>query len=138
MNTSITFDELERRAESTLGYALLAKAARNSFIFLYRATELSVKLDSLVKVLTPEKIQSLTPAQFESLNSQLQQLHRLLYAVGKSEEFQTLRQVPLFGGSIDRLQERAEALSDVIDDLALIGDPSLKRLVSDCVTSIGV
>ena len=138
MSAEITFDEIERKTEQTLGYAFLAKAATNLFWVGYRMIELSTRLDRLVRVLTPDKIQAFTPDQCESLTIQLQQLHRLLASVGESEEIVTLSQVPLLGGCVENLRGRSVDLSDVIDDFVLIGNPGFQRLMSDCSASVGL
>jgi hypothetical protein len=138
MSTAITFDEIERSADRTLGYALLAKAAQNYFLVLYRTQRLLGALDDLITQLTPEKIQALNAAQSEKVAVQLQTLHGLLWDFGKSEEYQTLAHVPILGRQLNGFQDRAESVSDLIDDVVLISDPSMKRLISDCAASIGL
>lgn len=138
MNNAITFDEIERKAERTLGYAFLAKAATGHVGVAYRLVKLSNGLDRLIRVLTPDKIQAFTPEQCEGLTVQLQQLHRLLASVGKSEDFVTLGHVPLLGGCVENLRGRSVDLSDVIDDFVLLGNPGFQRLMSDCNTGVGL
>jgi len=138
MSNAITFDEIERKTEKTLGYAFLAKATTNLAVVAYRLIELSNGLDRLVTIVTPEKIQAMTPEQCESLTIQLQQLHRLLVSVGKSDEIVTTCQVPVLGKCVENLRGRSVDLSDVIDDFVLLSNPGFQRLMSDCSTAIGL
>jgi hypothetical protein len=138
MSVSVTFDEIERNTERAMGYAFLAKTTTATIWLLFRLVGLSNQLDTLVRALTADKIQRLTPDQITTLGEQLRMLHRLLRELGTSEEIRSLWQIPFFRSQRDRLQERTEALSDVLDDFALIGDPSVRRLLSDCASSIGL
>jgi hypothetical protein len=138
MSTTITFDEIERSTESTLGHALLAKASTSDFAMFVRLWGVCSGLDILVKMLTPDKIHRMTQEQREALEYRLRELHGLLVCLGKSGDLDSMQRVPFLGSRINTLQERSEDLSDVLDNFTLIGDPGMRRLVSDCATSVGI
>jgi hypothetical protein len=139
MNTvAITFDEIERSTEYTLGHAFLAKAAVTGLpLWLwYRLFMLTSGLDIVVRVLTPEFIQRLNSEQAETMSTQLRQLHRLMHQLGTSEPIQKAQTDFFLGPRINRLQDRAEAVSDILDNFVLIHNTRLKRLIEDCATAV--
>lgn len=133
MCTALTFNELERKSQSTKGWTLVAKNARNAVIGIATTLVVSKTLDRLVTALTPERLASLSPKNKAELTADLQELHALLVVGCRQSEREQSRAFRLL---MSKIEERTEDLGDIIEDLVLSGDEQFKMLLSDCVKSI--
>jgi hypothetical protein len=137
-----TYEEIDRNTDKTFAYALLLRATVGYFKMLkmaYRLSIVCVALDHLCAVLTPEKIESLTPERASQVAVRFQDLHKILVEVARSSEAEALlRRHSLLSALILKLQDRTEDLCDIIETLILSNDQRFKDLLSDCVSSIGL
>lgn len=130
---ALTFDELERKSQSTKGWALVARNARNEAIGVALTIIASKMLDRLVRALTPERLALLSAENKAELTADLQDLHSLLANCCRRSEHDTSRIVRFL---MTNIENRTEDLGDIIEDLVLSGDEQFKALLSDCVRSM--
>lgn len=131
-----TFDEVERSADRTFAYALLAKAAQGYVIAVLRLAELNSALDQLLKTLKPCQIDSLRSEQKQWLGCRLPEIHSLLALISGSEEAEAIGKLPILASLITRLRDSTEDMGDIIEDVLLINDETFGTLIRDCATSI--
>lgn len=132
MSTAVTFEEIERNADRVTGYALLAKAAKNTITIIVRTYEILDALDKLLSVITPDRVEQLSEEQLHWVTSQLQKAHAPLIQIARSPDTEKIISIPVLGGLISRLQSRTEDLADLIQNLTLTGNQEFRQLVDAC------
>lgn len=130
---AVTFCELERKSESTKGWALAAKNARNAAIGVVLTVVVSKALDRLVDALTPDRLAVISREKKFELASHLQELHSLLAACCRDSQREKGRFIRFLMANIEN---RTEDLGDIIEDLVLSEDEQFKALLSDCAKHI--
>jgi len=110
--STVTFDEIEQRADRTLAYALLLRLAKDYVLCVYRLTEASRALDRLLGILTAEKLEALTVQQTTWLAERLQAVHKLLAEFSRSSEAETISKLPILANITAKLRESTEDLDD--------------------------
>lgn len=136
MDTALTFDQLESHAETSLAWVLWAKNAKNMVFLAAMMALVSVIIKRFIASITPERLEPLTPAQADEFKEKLQQIHGSLLILLRMRGCQALKSNLLFRFSVAGLEDRAEDLSDIIEDLILAGNPQFNKLVQDCVQAL--
>jgi hypothetical protein len=137
MTTSaITFDQMERQADRTLGITLWAKHAKNVVLGAGLMKVLHSFLLHLVGGLSADKLDALTKEQALELTKKLQELHAQLTTLIEMPGFSQLGSSLLFRSSVCGLEEATEDLADVIEDLVLSGNEEFQSLVSNCTAGL--
>lgn len=137
MTTSaITFDQMERQADRTLGITLWAKHAKNMVLCAGLLKLLHSFLHQLVGGLSADKINALTREQALELTKKLQELHAQLTTLLDMPGFSHLQTSTLFRASVCGLEEQTENLADIIEDLVLSENEEFRSLVSNCATGL--
>ncbi len=134
---TVTFDQMERRADRTLAVVLWAKHVKNvaEGAALFKILELVLR--SLVHSLSAdEKLSSLPDQQAQELMSKLEELHAQLVSVLDHHVTLSLSRKFLFRNSIRNIEENTEDLCDLLENLALSRNSDFRALVADCVKSI--
>ncbi len=137
MHTTMTFDQMERSADRTLAVVLWAKHVKNiaEGTVLFAAT--NALLRSLVRSLSrDEKLNSLSDKQAKELAASLTELYDHLASMLDQNGIVLMRRNSLFRGSIDGIEQSAEDLCDIIQDLKLSYNQDFRAIVADCVTSL--
>jgi hypothetical protein len=137
MSTStITFDQIEREADQTLAIVLWAKHIRIALLCAVFMQALSRVLRGLVRSLSAEKLDTLSPEQIIDLKKKLSEVYSGLEGFVNFYEVQRMKASILYRGSIEDLEERTEDLSDIIEELELAGNKNFRSLLSECVEDI--
>ena len=136
MSIAVTYDEIERTAERTTAYALLAKTATTIVSTSLRTYELVRALELLLGMITQERVDQLDPSRVDRLTAQLQKVHAPLVEAARSPEVQKVLNVPILGKFVLRVHDLTEELSDLIENLVLSRDPAFKKLIASCMTDI--
>ena len=136
MTTSITFDQMERNADRTLGIALWAKHAKNMALCAGLMKLLHGFLSNLVGSLSADKLDALTKEQALELTKKLQELHAQLTSLLEMPGFSQLGSRTFFRASVHGLEEATEDLGDIIEDLVLSENEEFRSLVSNCTTGL--
>jgi len=137
MSTTLTFDQMERSADRTLAVVLWAKHVKYVTEGVVLFAFLNQLLRSLVRGLSADdKLNSLSEDQIKELTSTLREIHEGLLQVLEHNAMCLLKRKVLFKGSIASIEERAEDLSDIIENLVLSCNSDFRAIVADCVTSI--
>jgi hypothetical protein len=136
MNTTLTFDEMERSADRTLAVVLWAKHAGNFAVGVVLFAVLNETLRAFVRSLSSEKLNSLSDGQAKELNGRLQEIHVQLMTVLDHNAICFLKRKKMFGWFITQLEKRAEDLSDIIEDLALSCNSEFRAIIADSVKSV--
>ncbi len=137
MTTSLTFDQMERSADRTLAVVLWAKHVKHITEGVFLFAILNQLLRSLVRSLSADdKLNSLSEDQVKELTSTLREIHDGLLQVLDHNAMCLLKRKVLFKASIASIEESAEDLSDIIENLVLSCNPDFRAIVADCVQSI--
>src|ERR1035438_4470736 len=112
-----TFDEIRRTTDRTLAYALLVEAARGYFRICLQLRRIDRALDELLGILTPARLESLTPEQARWQAARLQEVHRLLADFLRSSEARAIAKFPVLNGLASNLHDKTEDLDDLIENL---------------------
>jgi len=141
MAATITFNELERNADTAFAYAILARLAKSYLLCVYRLREIAGPLDGVLGILTPDCVEWLACQTSEDavrVRFRLQELHRVLAEFSRSAGAVRLGQAPLpmISGLVSRIQDRTEDLGDIVETIALATNSDLKNLVSYCTSEL--
>ncbi len=139
MATAITFGEIERSADRALGYALLARVAKNFVLCIYRLRKVAGPLDELLAELKPDTLEWLAREMSEDgvrLRSRLGELHRVLAEFSRSHVGMT--SLPVIQGLARRVRDRTEDLGDIVETMTLATNADFENLVSCCASSLGL
>lgn len=137
MSTALTFDQMERRAETTLGVALWAKNAKNNAVAAMWLAVLDQAVKGLVKLVSSkDKLVALSDQQALELAKKLQNVNYQLDFLFHRNRVKELRNNILFSGSLNGLESSAEDLGDIIEDLMLSCDPRFRSTLKDCIQAL--
>lgn len=139
--SSMTFDELEHNADRAFAYALLARLPDMYVRAVYHSWGLATVLDKVSMALTPERVEKLAVDSSEGaqrVRARLQALHDVLAPLCRSEEMQTIVQLPVLRTHLGKIQERTEDLGDILDTIALANNASFKNLVECFGSELGI
>jgi hypothetical protein len=127
---------MERSADRTLAVVLWVKHAKNLAVAVIYFTALNETLRMFVRSLSGEKLNVLSDAQATELNTTLREIHEQLVKLLDHNAICFLRRQRMFGWFIGQLEQRAEDLSDITEDLALSCNSEFRAIVADCVRSV--
>ena len=137
MTTStITFDQMERRADRTLAVVLWAKHAKSVAFTALWFSVLNRLVQSLVKSHSSERLNLLSDHQVKELTVRLQEIRENLVNILDHGNLCLMRRNPLLRRRIEELEESIEDLSDVIENLLLSSNSDFRAIVADCVHTI--
>jgi hypothetical protein len=134
--TTLTFDQIERSADRTLAVVLWAKHAKHIAIGVVWFAVLNETLRAFVRSLSSERLNSLSDEQAKELNTTLREIHEHLVRLLDHNAMCFLRRQKMFRWFVSQLGQRAEDLSDIIEDLALSCNAEFRAIVADSVKSI--
>jgi hypothetical protein len=127
---------MERSADRTFALVLWAKHAHHVFKGFMLLTLISWALRSLVRNLSPGKLEHLTQQQAIDLTKRTQEIHDLLLEICRSADMRHMHEHRIFGPAICSLQESCEDLGDIIEDLILSENEQFRNLVATCAQSL--
>jgi predicted trehalose synthase len=127
---------MEASADRTLAVVLWVKHARNIAVVIVLFAVLNETLRMFLRTLSTDRLNSLSDEQAKGLNAKLQEIHGQLAGMLDHGAMCFLRRQKMFEWFIDQLEERAEDLSDIIEDLALSYNSAFRAIVSDCVKTV--
>jgi hypothetical protein len=133
---TIAFDQIEREVDKTLAIVLWLKHRKYLLMCAVLFKVIQKALCELVKALSAEKLESLSSEQISDLRKKLPEIYAALDQVLGFYAVQRLSTHALFRGSIRGLEEGAEDLSDIIEELELSGNKEFRSLLSECVVDI--
>jgi hypothetical protein len=136
MSATITFDQLESNAENSLAWVLWAKNVKNVAVAAVMMALVNKVLGSFLSSLTADRLNVLSHEQAKEFRAKLQQIHAPLVLLLNHRGCGVLKSNLLFRSSIEGLEESAEDLSDIIEDLVLADNPQFNKLVHDCVQAL--
>jgi hypothetical protein len=129
---TMTFNQMETRAERTLALVLWAKHAHRVVKGAMLVTLVSRAVRGLVNSLTPERLESLTQKQTIELTKRLQEVHEALVELCRAAEKVNLSQHPIWRSPIRSVEESTEDLGDIIEDLVLSENEQFRQMIADC------
>ena len=135
---AVAINEIERTADEVTAFVLLAKIAGMTPVFYFRLLRVSVALNRLFKIMSPERLGELPQDAAVELRKQLEETHREMAAIARSEETSFLSQYLLFSYPLNRMRTDTETLGDIIEDLILAGSQDFRALVADCASSLNL
>ena len=133
---AITFDQIECRADRALAFTLWAKHARSFVACVAGTALLNQIMKALIGSLTPEHVNSLSTNQVVELTKKLQELHGLLNQLLTMRGIERARSAPILGSLIRDLDDHAEDLGDIVEDLVLSERPEFRSLLTECMEDI--
>jgi hypothetical protein len=134
---SLTFNEIETTTNKALAYAILASQAAHAYIAAIRmAREMAKALEELVAALPGQALARLTLEQKKWLTPRLQEIHRYLADLSRSNETALVSRIPILGNWVRRIQDGAEDLGDIIEDLVLADDADFRNLLAACERTV--
>ena len=136
MSASITFDQLEGRADRTLAVALWAKHVKNVVLCAFMMQVMNTTLKGLVASLTPERLDALTHEQASDLKKKLQNLHGQLSQLLTYPPVHELANRRLYKSAIAGLENSTEDLFDVIENLVLSENRDFRELLFECASEV--
>jgi len=131
---AITFDEIERETSKAKAYALLAGVSVAFPLVAIWMWQVSRNLKKLLKKLNPNNLELLSPEQGESLLQDLRQLHPLMARLSRNVEW--FKRIPICGHFAKQIEDRADELFEVMDDLVLMTNRDMKKLIAQCVAKL--
>jgi hypothetical protein len=138
MHTTLTFDQMERRADRTLAVVLWAKNVKSTVLAAMWMAVLDQAVKALVRSFARngDKVASLSDDQakeiakrFQAINSQLDFLLHRGTVMQRRSSF-------LFSASINGIEGSVEDLADIIEDLILSCNPKFRSLLVECVGAL--
>lgn len=127
---------MERHADRTLAVVLWAKHAKNVAVGVVLFGVLNETLRAFIRSLSGDKLNSLSDEQAKELNAKLRDIHEHLMTLLDHNAMCLLRRQRMFRWFIGQLEQRAEDLSDIIEDLALSSNSEFRAIVADCVKTV--
>jgi hypothetical protein len=137
MDSSLTFDQMERNADRTLAFVLWAKYVKNMALAAGGIALLDQLTKSLVKSFSHgDRLASLSDEQAVELTKKLQELRSQLDFLLHRKIVVEWRSNMLFARSLSGLAESTEDLSDIIEDLILSCNPEFRAMIGECVQTL--
>ena len=133
---TLTFNQMERRADRALGVVLWAKHVKHTAEGVLLFSVLNLSLRSLLRSLSSKHLESLSDEQAKDLTKTLTELHEGLAGILEHEGVCLLKRTRVFVRPIEKLEQNAEDIADVVHDLRLSCNQEFRAIVADCVTSI--
>jgi hypothetical protein len=121
MSTTITFEGIAHNADRALGFASLLRAGTWAVVEPWYISQVSRALDSLVRELGADFLESLSLEEARELKNMLQPTHAKLLQVFKVS-------MPLRR----RVADRTEDLRDIIETLVLRDNVEFHGLMAEC------
>ncbi|HUO61439.1 MAG TPA: hypothetical protein VMU24_12275, partial [Candidatus Acidoferrales bacterium] len=128
---AITFDQIERGADRTLGFVLWAKHAKHVALCAMAMGVLNFLLGRLVESLSPEQLEELSEDQAAELIKKLQDVHAQMSELLRHQGLSQLARIPILRTYISQLDEHTADLGDIIEDLLLSNSDDFRFLLSE-------
>lgn len=136
---TLTFENMGRKADRTLGVVLFAKHVRHEAVGLLLFSVLEVTLRSLLRSASGnELLNSLSEDQAQELTSSLRKVHTGINSMLNKNAICLLKRKPLFGRLINRIEEQTEDLYDIIENLVLADNSDFRRMVAESVEKLSI
>lgn len=134
MSATLTFDQMERRADRTFAVALWTRHVRSWLGCVVSFAILHYTLRTLLhSVDATGQLTALKEDQASELADKLRGVHAQLMYVLDLPEMADLKKKTIFSSFIGSLEEDTEDLYDVIENLAFSTNREFRSLISDCV-----
>lgn len=135
---TITFDQMESRADRALGLTLWAKHAKYAVLLAAILALLNQCLSRVVTSFSPDKLEALSPEQATEATKKLQELHEELVRLLRMHGLVQMKSNAFYRSSIQGLQEVAEDISDIIEDLVLSENVEFRSLLAECAKDLSL
>ena len=137
MDSTLTFDQMERSADQTLAFVLWAKNVKNIALAAGWIALLDQVAKRLVKTLTQgEKLAKLSDEQATELAKRLQEIHAQLDFLLRRTTLAQWRTKMFFAASLDGIECSTEDLADIIEDLILSCNSDFRSMIVGCVGAL--
>ena len=137
MDSTLTFDQMERNADRTLAFVLWAKYVKNMALASGGMALLDQLVKSLVRSLShSDELASLSDEQAAELAKKLRELHSQIDFLLRRNIVVQWRTKMLFARSLNGLAASAEDLSDIVEDLLLSCNPGFRSVITECVKAL--
>jgi hypothetical protein len=137
MDSTLTFDQMERSADQTLAFVLWAKNVKNTVLAAGFIALLDQVTKRLVKNLShSERLAKLTDEQAAELAKKLQEIHSQLDFLLRRTTLAQWRTKMLFSASLNGIAGSAEDIADIVEDLILSCNPEFRSLLIGCVRAL--
>lgn len=136
---TLTFENMGRKADRTLGIVLFAKHVKHETMGLLLFSLLEATLRSLLKSVSGnELLNSLSEEQAQELTASLREVHAGINSILSKNDMCLLKRKPLFGRLINRIEEQTEDLYDIIENLVLADNSDFRKMVAGCVEKLSI
>lgn len=136
---SLTFEQIESSTGKTYAFAVFAEHARTGISVAFRIFALFLlakRLKKLISVgLSSQSLERLTEDQAKELLPLIRNLHTQLVRLSKSCP-PDVERIPLLSASVNIIEESAEELDEVLEDLVLMHDTEFNSLISRSVAEV--
>ena len=134
---TLTFDQMERGADRTLALVYWVKHLENVAVCTFGLLALRFILRRFIRSLTVDRLDTLSAGQSSDIRKKLQQVHEnLLSMLSRCSDCPVNKCNPVSRFALNGIEESAEDLSDIIEDLVLAGTPKFRDFIRDSVQSI--
>jgi hypothetical protein len=137
MDSTLTFDQMERNADQTLAFVLWAKNVKNMALAAAWMAVLDRVAKHLVKTLShDQKLASLSDEQAMDLAKKLQEIHYQMDFLLRRTTVAQWRTKMLFAASLDGIAASTDDVADILEDLILSCSPEFRSILVGCVRAL--
>jgi len=138
----VTFEQIESSAASTVAWAIHARRIRDGFVALtFGAAILAYfahKLEKLVITLRSGALSNLSDEQLIELAELLKQLNGYVLRLGPDFAASGVTEYSFLKPSIQSIQDSAEDLESILENIYLALDPGFHKAVSSAIDKMNL